>query len=76
LAGLGIDDVSIPEIGDAAEATAKYANDYLGGVGGHPIQIVRCADKADGASATACANQFVQDVRAAQRPLWTPEGRA
>lgn len=57
--------VSIPEIGDAAEATAKYANDYLGGVGGHPIQVVRCADKADGASATACANQFVQEKVAA-----------
>ncbi|HVW43561.1 MAG TPA: ABC transporter substrate-binding protein [Amycolatopsis sp.] len=53
--------VSQPAIGDAAEAAAKYANDHLGGLGGHPIEVVRCGDKADGASATACANQFVQE---------------
>jgi branched-chain amino acid transport system substrate-binding protein len=52
--------VSLPNVGDAEVAAANYANDYLNGLGGHPIQIVRCADKADGASATACANQFVQ----------------
>jgi branched-chain amino acid transport system substrate-binding protein len=53
--------VSLPQVGDAAVAAADYANKYLGGLGGHPIEVVRCADKADGASAAACANQFVQE---------------
>jgi branched-chain amino acid transport system substrate-binding protein len=53
--------VSLPEVGDAEVAAAKYANDHLNGLGGHQIVIDRCGDKADGASATACANQFVQD---------------
>ena len=53
--------VSQPNVGDAAVAAASYANDYLGGLGGHKIVIDRCADKADGASAAACANKFVQD---------------
>jgi len=53
--------VSQPNVGDAAQAAADYANDYLGGLDGHKIDIVRCADKADGASAAACANQFVQE---------------
>ena len=57
--------ISLPEIGDAAVAAAKYANDHLGGLAGHPIEIDRCADKADGASATACGNQFVQNSDAA-----------
>src|SRR3954452_11507424 len=57
--------VSEPEIGDSAQAAADYANDYLGGLDGHKIEVVRCGDKADGASAAACANQFVQDGVAA-----------
>ena len=57
--------VSQPNIGDAAEAAVKYANDHLGGLAGHVIQIERCGDKADGASAAACANKFVEDKVAA-----------
>ena len=57
--------VSLPDIGNSAVAAADYANDYLGGLAGHKIQIDRCGDKADGASATACANKFVQDKVAA-----------
>lgn len=53
--------VSIPSIGDAGQAAADYANAYLGGLGGHKIELVRCGDKADGASATACANQFIEE---------------
>jgi branched-chain amino acid transport system substrate-binding protein len=53
------------EIGDAAVAAADYANDHLGGIAGHKIEVVRCADKADGASATACGNQFVSEGVAA-----------
>jgi branched-chain amino acid transport system substrate-binding protein len=53
--------VDIPESRKAAEATARYANAHLGGLGGHPIQLVTCKDKGDGASATACANRFVEE---------------
>jgi branched-chain amino acid transport system substrate-binding protein len=57
--------VSQPQIGDSAEAAVKYANDHLGGLNGHVIEVVRCGDKADGASAAACGNTFVQDKVAA-----------
>jgi branched-chain amino acid transport system substrate-binding protein len=46
--------------GDAAEAAAKYANEHLGGLSGHPIEVVRCADKVDVAAAKACAEEFVR----------------
>lgn len=46
--------------GDAAEAAASYANDHLGGLGGHPIEVVRCADKVDVSAAKACAEEFVR----------------
>lgn len=39
---------------------ASYANDYLGGIAGHPIQIVDCGNKATPAGATDCANQMVE----------------
>jgi branched-chain amino acid transport system substrate-binding protein len=45
--------------GDAAEAAATYANEHLGGLAGHPIEVVRCADKVDVAAAKACADEFV-----------------
>ena len=50
-----------PNIGDAAVAAAQYANAELGGIGGHPIQVIRCAEQEDVASSTACANEMVQD---------------
>ena len=40
-------------------ATAKWANDYLGGVGGHPIEVITCETKQDAAIATDCGNQMV-----------------
>jgi len=52
---------SQPAVGDAAVAAANYANDELGGIGGHPIKVDRCSENEDTASATACANQMVQD---------------
>jgi branched-chain amino acid transport system substrate-binding protein len=50
-----------PSVGDAAEAAADYANAELGGIGGHPLQVIRCSENEDTASATACANEMVQD---------------
>ncbi|MGH3248751.1 MAG: ABC transporter substrate-binding protein [Trebonia sp.] len=54
-----------PSLGDAAVAAANYANAELGGIGGHVIQVDRCSENEDTASATACANQMVQDNVAA-----------
>jgi branched-chain amino acid transport system substrate-binding protein len=54
-----------PSLGDAAVAAADYANADLGGIGGHPIQVDRCSENEDTASATSCANQMVQDQVAA-----------
>jgi branched-chain amino acid transport system substrate-binding protein len=50
-----------PQIGDSAEAAADYANAELGGIGGHPIQVDRCSENEDTASATSCANKMVAD---------------
>jgi branched-chain amino acid transport system substrate-binding protein len=43
----------------AAQATAAYANAHLGGLGGHPIDLITCQDKGDPSTAQACGNQFV-----------------
>jgi branched-chain amino acid transport system substrate-binding protein len=57
----GSSPVAEPSTGDAAVAAADYANAELGGIAGHPIQVIRCAENEDVASATACANEMVQD---------------
>jgi branched-chain amino acid transport system substrate-binding protein len=52
-----------------AEATAEYANRYLGGLAGHEINIVGCETNNTPEGATECANQFVQeDVVAVTAP--------
>ena len=45
----------------AAEATAEFWNQHRGGVGGRPIEVVTCETGGDPASATDCANQFVEE---------------
>jgi branched-chain amino acid transport system substrate-binding protein len=44
----------------AAQATVKYVNDYMGGIAGHPIELVVCDGKQDSAISTDCSNQLVQ----------------
>jgi branched-chain amino acid transport system substrate-binding protein len=61
----GSSPVAEPGTGDAAVAAADYANAELGGIAGHPIQVDRCSENEDTASATACANKMVQDNVAA-----------
>lgn len=53
--------ISLPQVGDAARAVVKYANEHLNGLGGHVIQLDECHDLVDGASVVACGNKFVQD---------------
>lgn len=45
----------------AAEATAAYWNQHRGGVGGRPVEVVRCETGAEPAGATDCANRFVEE---------------
>lgn len=43
-----------------AKAAAAYVNEYLGGIGGHPITLEVCETRADTATAISCANQLVE----------------
>ncbi|WP_299950664.1 ABC transporter substrate-binding protein [uncultured Modestobacter sp.] len=45
----------------AAEAVIAYANDHLGGLGGHPIELVTCETKGTPAGAQDCGNQFINE---------------
>ncbi|HET6951828.1 MAG TPA: ABC transporter substrate-binding protein [Acidimicrobiales bacterium] len=49
----------------AAQATADYWNDRMGGIGGRPIEMVTCETGADPAKGTDCANQMVEEGVAA-----------
>lgn len=42
-----------------AQAAASYVNEYLGGLGGHPITLKVCETLGVPATATDCANQMV-----------------
>jgi branched-chain amino acid transport system substrate-binding protein len=44
----------------SADAVVKYANQYLGGLGGRPVVLVKCETKGNPATAADCGNQFVQ----------------
>ena len=44
-----------------AEATAQWLNEYQGGIGGHPIQLVICNDGNEPGKAVDCANQMLQE---------------
>jgi branched-chain amino acid transport system substrate-binding protein len=44
----------------AAVAAVAYANDYLGGIHGHVIQVKQCSTQDTPAGQTACANQMIQ----------------
>ncbi|MGV9709044.1 ABC transporter substrate-binding protein [Gordonia sp. NPDC003424] len=57
--------VSLPEYREGAEAAVKYVNNNGGGLAGHPVDLVVCKQQEDPTSATACANQFVEDKVAA-----------
>lgn len=61
VSGEGGSGVELAEAGDAAQAAAQYANEYLGGLAGHPIEVERCPDRNDPAVAADCANRLVQD---------------
>lgn len=66
--------ISQPANREAAEATVAYANANLGGIAGHPIELVTCANKEDPASARDCANQMVEAAVAAVVVTTTGQG--
>jgi branched-chain amino acid transport system substrate-binding protein len=45
----------------AAQAAAKYINEHLGGVGGHPITLDVCQDGETPSGTTNCVNQMIAD---------------
>ena len=51
--------VTFPEARQGSIAAADYANNYLGGINGHPIVIDSCIGDGTPATAAACANQLV-----------------
>ncbi len=53
--------ITFPEVYQAQQAAVDYVNEYLGGIGGHPIELKNCAT--DGAPATSqrCANQLLDE---------------
>ena len=53
--------VTFPEVSEAEQAAAAYANQYLDGIGGHPIKIVTCATDGQPATSARCANQLLND---------------
>ncbi|MCK9901781.1 ABC transporter substrate-binding protein [Frankia sp. Cpl3] len=43
-----------------ADATVKYLNEHRGGIGGRPVEIVKCETQADPARGADCGNQMVE----------------
>jgi branched-chain amino acid transport system substrate-binding protein len=52
---------SFPEATAAAQATVSLVNDHLGGVDGHPVELVTCNIVAGDEDALKCAQQFAND---------------
>jgi branched-chain amino acid transport system substrate-binding protein len=53
-----------------ADIAVQYANEYLGGIGGRPVELVVCGNQATPAGAQDCGNQMVeQEVAAVVLPF-------
>lgn len=46
---------------EATNATVDWINEYGGGLGGHPIELVYCESKLAPAGATDCANELLSE---------------
>jgi branched-chain amino acid transport system substrate-binding protein len=51
--------VTFPEARQAEIAAADYVNDYLGGINGHPIQLVDCIGDTTAPTSARCANELL-----------------
>ncbi|WP_374112276.1 ABC transporter substrate-binding protein [Rhodococcus sp. CH91] len=68
--------VSLPEMREGAEAAVEYLNNNGGGLAGRPVELVVCKQQEEPTSATACANQFVEQKVAAVLSPGTSMGPA
>jgi branched-chain amino acid transport system substrate-binding protein len=50
-----------PTATQGAELAIKYANEQTGGIGGHPLELVKCAVKNTEEEGTTCGQQFLND---------------
>lgn len=50
--------ISEPNSRKTGEAAAQYANEYLGGIGGRPIELVPCLTLGTPESSISCANEM------------------
>ncbi|MFW0786970.1 ABC transporter substrate-binding protein [Gordonia sp. CPCC 206044] len=66
--------ISEPDNRMAAEAAATYANEQLGGIGGHPVELVVCKNGEEPASARDCANRMVESKVSAVVVTTTGQG--
>ena len=57
-----------------ARIAVSYVNDYTGGVAGHPIELLVCANQATPAGAQSCANQFIEKKVVAALWPYTSQG--
>lgn len=55
--------VQSPETTTAAEIAVKVINNYLGGIDGHPLQLVRCSVVTGEEQGQTCAQQFLADPK-------------
>ncbi|MDT3439233.1 ABC transporter substrate-binding protein [Pseudofrankia sp. BMG5.37] len=58
-----VSDVSIQ--GRVADATVKWLNEHRSGIGGRPIELVKCDDLADPGKGADCANRMIEENVAA-----------
>jgi branched-chain amino acid transport system substrate-binding protein len=68
--------VSLPEMREGAEAAVQYVNNNGGGLAGRPIELVVCKQQEEPTSASACANQFVEQKVSAVLSPGTSQGPA
>lgn len=52
---------SVPELRIGSEVAEDLVNTELGGIGGRPIEVVRCATDGSPESSIDCANQLIED---------------
>ncbi|MBL7499256.1 ABC transporter substrate-binding protein [Frankia sp. CNm7] len=74
-----------PGVGTGSKAAVKYINSDLGGVNGHPIEVIDCAVDGTPETSISCANKFVSErvvaaldgynlTSSATLPILTPAG--
>jgi branched-chain amino acid transport system substrate-binding protein len=52
---------SVPELRVGSEVAEQVVNTQLGGIGGRPLEVIRCATDGSPEASIDCANQFVEE---------------